>query len=267
MTQDMFRFLPAAGAGRWLVVESFPYLPGVCRRYPGASITVVTRFEEAPELPELRALPVTWAVQDFRAGGLAFPHGSFDFVLAESCLTEAGDPDSVMMELSGVLTDTGTLYTQFRNIRYQGILEQLRCGAFRVRSQHYYAKSEVVRLLNDALFKEIFFLPGQQDEEDAAEKQWQERGFEDFSRDLATAVWFVRASRSTASVANLKSLYSRPVRARLSRLLHRIEYGIDTEKSVAALHRLCREQEIFPEYLDDFIHEACLHEQRVHDAL
>lgn len=266
----MFRFLPAAGAGRWLVVESLPYLPGVCRRYPGASITVVTRFEEAPELPELpelRALPVTWAVQDFRAGGLAFPHGSFDFVLAESCLTEAGDPDSVMMELGGVLTDTGTLYTQFRNIRYQGILEQLRCGAFRVRSQHYYAKSEVVRLLNDALFKEIFFLPGKQDEEDAAEKQWQERGFEDFSRDLATAVWFVRASRSTASVANLKSLYSRPVRARLSRLLHRIEYGIDTEKSVAELHRLCREQEIFPEYLDDFIHEACLHEQRVHDAL
>ena len=119
-----------------------------------------------------------------------------------------------------------------------------------------------MRLLNDTLYKEIAFAPGEQDDP-ASGAAFAAMGFDDTSRDLATAVWLVQAARSTAAVANLKSLYKKETRKQLARLLHRIEYDVDRAENIAALKTLCAREGIFPEYLTDFIHETVVHPERI----
>lgn len=260
MKQDFAQLLSGVPeTGHWLLVDSSAYLPLLCQHFPEAGITAVTRFDEVPALREFAGLNVDWHVLDYRQEPLPFAEASFDCVLAVDCLDEAYEVYDTMLSLSRLLTDVGTLYTRFTNIRYGGLLTALQQGQFPVRQQHLYAKTEIVRILNDALFKEIHFLPGEQDDDESSEQKWQQAGFDNFSRDLATRIWLVRAVRSTASVANLKGLYDKQTRASLARILHRIEYDIDREKNLAALNELCEMQGIFPEYLKDFIQEACSH--------
>ena len=262
MKQDFTQLLSGVPeTGHWLLVDSSAYLPLLCQHFPEAGITAVTRFDEVPALREFAGLNVDWHVLDYRQEPLPFAEASFDCVLAVDCLDEAYEVYDTMLSLSRLLTDVGTLYTRFTNIRYGGLLTALQQGQgqFPVRQQHLYAKTEIVRILNDALFKEIHFLPGEQDDDESSEQKWQQAGFDNFSRDLATRIWLVRAVRSTASVANLKGLYDKQTRTRLARILHRIEYDIDREKNLAALNELCEMQGIFPEYLKDFIQEACSH--------
>ena len=75
--------------------------------------------------------------------------------------------------------------------------------------------------------------------------------------------YLFRAACSTASVANLKGLYSPEVRRDLARILHRIEYDVRREENIARLRELCAREGIFPEYLHDFINEACCHREKV----
>ena len=92
-------------------------------------------------------------------------------------------------------------------------------------------------------------------------------GFDDFNGDLITKAWMFKASRSTATVAALKELYTKEMRRELARLLHRIEYGVEREKSLAALWELCAREMVFPDYLRDFVHEISVHEERVRKLL
>ena len=80
------------------------------------------------------------------------------------------DPYDMLLALGRLLTDVGVLVTSFRNVRYHGVLEELMKGEFPERERHLYAKKEIVRLLNDTLFKEIIFSPGEQDEKGSAER-------------------------------------------------------------------------------------------------
>ena len=248
---------------RWLVVESLEHLAKLRSLYPQAAITVVTRYEEAAELSALAGLGIDWHILDYREQHLPFAEASFDFILAEPVLTEAWTLYDTMMDISRKLTDTGKLYTAYLNIRYHGVLAQLREGIFPVRDKHLYAKAEIVRILDDAVFKEIDFLPGWQDDDLTDGEAWVAQGFANFSQDLSTSKWLVEACRSTAAVANLKGLYDRETRKQLARLLHRIEYGVDTQKNLAELKKLCEVQMIFAEYLSDFVHEVCVHPERV----
>ena len=268
MIQDLVHILPTGPASdRWLLIDSSQYLRQLRQQQPRAQITVVTRFTEVPELPEFVGLDAEWHVLDYRREELPFGEASFDHIVAAPCLADTYELYDTLLAISRLLTDVGTLYTQFTNIRYGGLLTALQQGDFPIRQQHLYAKTEVVRLLNDALFKEIHFVPGEQDDDESSEQKWQQAGFDDFSRDLATRVWLVRAERSTAAVANLKGLYDRKTRVRLARLLHRIEYDIDRKKNLAGLKELCEIQGIFSEYLDDFIQEVCIHREKVRRLL
>lgn len=256
-------FLPGSPERlRILTVESTHYLPELSARYPNAQLTAVTSYEEVPEAVEVRELAVEWHTLDYRRERLPLPEGLFDIIIAEPCLEYVYDSYDTLMDLSRHLTDVGTLYTQFTNIRYGGILARLQAGDFPVRDEHLYAKAEVVKMLNDAIFKEVHFAPGEQDEGHENE-QWEGLGFDNFSRDLATKTWLVKACRSTASVANLKGLYTKSTREKLARVLHRIEYDIDRAANLAALRALCEQEMIFPEYLEDFIAETCIHKEIV----
>ena len=101
-------------------------------------------------------------------------------------------------------------------------------------------------------------MPGERVEVSAA--AWEDFGFDNFSEDLATRVWLVKARKCTAEVAALKEFYTPEVRAELSRLLHRIEYGIDAEENLRALVELCQREKIFYDYLADFVEQVVVHE-------
>lgn len=250
---------PGPLAARWLLVESPRYIRWLFEHQPNARITAVTRQEEIPLQKEFDGLSVTWHILDYRREKLPFAEESFDYAIAEPLLTEAWLPYETLLDLSRKLTDTGVLYAAYINIRYHGVLEQLQEGIFPVREKHLYAKAEIVRLLDDALFKEIHFLPGIQDADLSLGKAWEKKGFDNFSNDLSTAQWLLVAARSTARVANLKSLYDKETRKQLARILHRIEYDIDKQKNLAALKKLCEEKMIFDDYLKDFMQEVCVH--------
>ena len=172
------------------------------------------------------------------------------------------------MALNRALKETGTLYTCYTNIRYHRVLAGLRDGEFRVRGdRHLYAKPEIVRLLNDTLYKEIHFFAGERDDDPAMGEAWAEDGFQNFSDDLTTRTWLIEASRSTAAAANLKRFFSHETRRTIARLLHRVEYDIAAEKAVMSLRELCTHEGIFHDYLADFITEVCVHEEHVRAML
>ncbi len=250
-----------------LLVESTPYLPQVRQLYPTARIDVVTDIPEVANTPEYSGLAEGWHGLDYRLGELPFDEETFDLILAEGALTDAYEVYRLMLGLNRLLKETGALLTSFRNIRYHQVLDYLQQGEFPVQQEHYYAKAEVVRLLERALFQEIHFAPGEQDEEQAAGEAWAARGFGDYSHDLSTRMWLLRAERSTAEAAALKSIYTPAIRKKIARLLHRIEYDVQAAEAVEELCALCEREAIFPEYLADFVRGTCHHSDRVLDTL
>ena len=90
---------------------------------------------------------------------------------------------------------------------------------------------------------------------------WIHFGFDNYNKELLTKNWIVKASRSTAEVANLKQFYTPEIRKELSKLLHRIEYDVDREENIARLHKFCEEHMNFEDYLIDFIEQVVVHRE------
>ncbi len=256
-------FSPGPQKLRILTVESTLYLSELHRRMPQAELYAVTAYEEVPELPTYQQLPVKWQVLDFRKDALPYEKHFFDYIFSEGCLENALEPLTMATELGALLKDTGHLLTSFSNIRYWRVLEELRAGHFYAQGRHLFAKPEVVKLLNDALYKEIAFSPFQQDSVPEEIAIWEDCGFENYSQDLATETWLVKASRSTAEIAALKDCYTPEIRRRLAVLLHRIEYGIDGGENLARLWEFCDKNFIFPAYLLGFVQETVIHREKI----
>ena len=182
----------------------------------------------------------------------------FELIIAEDVLTTGENFYSRLLALNHLLKDSGMLLTQFYNVRFVKVLENLRRGLFINNEKKLWAKADVVKLLDDAIYKEIHFLPDER--EDFPVESWEAFGFENFSEDLATKIWLVKACKCTAEVAALKTLFTEKTRADLSRVLHRIEYGIEVEKNFARLKEICERAGIFDEYLNDFIEQTVIHE-------
>lgn len=138
----------------------------------------------------------------------------FELIIAKDVLTVGEDFYLKLLALNHLLTDSGALLTRF--------LEKV------------WTKARLVKLLSDAIYKEIHFLP--------------DGNF-----------WLVKACKCTAEVAALKDVFTPEVRADLSRILHRIEYDIDAEENFQRLMKLCDREGIFDEYLSDFINQTVVH--------
>ena len=95
--------------------------------------------------------------------------------------------------------------------------------------------------------------------------EWINFGFDNFVDDLNVKTWIVRADRSTAEVAALKRFYTPQIRKQLATLIHRIEYDIDREENILLLKNFCEENQIFDDYLNDFIDQIVLHRERFND--
>ena len=251
-----------------LAVDASEDLAQLRRRCPQAEIHAVTPYEEIAAHTEIGRLGIHAHVLDWRCAPLPFAEETFDRILAPFAIESAYEPYDTLMALNRALKETGTLYTCYTNIRYHRVLAALRDGTFPVRGdRHLYAKPEVVRLLNDTLYKEIEFYAGEQDDDSSAGEAWIRAGFANVSSDLTTRTWLIRAARSTAAAANLKLFFSYEVRRETARLLHRIEFGIAPEESAAALRTLCAREGIFRVYLEDFAAEVCVHETRIRPVL
>lgn len=218
-----------------LLIDSPEFLSGVRELMPNAQIFQLALEDELPVEPKI-----------------------FDVIISGKCLTFARDCYRNLLELNHLLKDSGFMLTQFLNVRFVEVLENLKRGIFPAGERRFWAKRDVVKILDDATFKEIRFLPGERAEISTA--AWEEFGFDNFSEDLSTRVWLVKACKCTAEVAALKELYTPEIRAELSRLIHRIEYSIDAEENLQALVELCRREKIFAEYLADFVEQVVVHE-------
>ena len=259
---------PSAERLTILVVDGSAYLARLRELYPNAEIHAVTPYVEVAAHERLAALGVHMHILDWRRDPLPFAEEIFDRIIAEFAIEYAYEPYDSLIALNRALKETGTLYTCYTNIRYHLVLAALRDGEFRVRGdRHLYAKPEIVRLLNDTLYKEIHFFAGERDDDPSAGEAWAAEGFQNFSDDLITCTWLIQASRSTAAAANLKLFFSQESRRMMARLLHRIEYDIAAEHAVTQLRELCMREGIFYDYLSDFVAEVCVHEERVRSLL
>ena len=241
-----------------LVIESLSYLNEIRDLLPSANILVLTNDHFAKS--DFENLNCDWIFDDYRKLNFTIEENIFDIIVSEDCLTLAYDTYKTIFAINRMLKGTGFLVTQFENIRFIGILESLKQGYFAERERHLYAKTEIVRLLNDALFKEINFAPDEIFDFDVDD--WINFGFDNFVDDLNVKTWIVKADRSTAEVAALKEIYTEEIRARISRLLHRIEYNLDVEANFQKLMTLCKREQIFDDYLADFINQVVVHEDR-----
>ena len=234
-----------------LLIESEEFLSGLREIFPAARIALLKK-ESSPGIKRL--------CDEFKADlidELPTAPKIFDIILARDVLTVGENFYAMLMAFNHLLTDSGYLLTQFYNVRFVGILERLRQGRFFNNERRFWAKADVVKLLDEAIYKEIHFLPGER--ENISADEWEGFGFDNFNEDLRTITWLVQACKCTAEVAALKDVFTPNVRAELSRLLHRIEYDIDAEENFQRLKELCEREGIFDEYLSDFINQVVVH--------
>mgnify|MGYP006916056390 CR=1 FL=1 len=237
-----------------LVIDSAELLAGLRKILPAARIALMTT-EPTPKIKRL--------CNEFRADlidELPAAPKVFELIIAEEVLTVGENFYSTLLEFNHLLTDSGFLLTRFYNVRFIGVLEALRRGRFCNNERRLWAKADVVKLLDDAIYKEIHFMPGEDPTPySLIPNPWLTFGFDNFSDDLTTKIWLVKACKCTAEVAALKEVFTPEVRADLSRLLHRIEYDIDAEENFRRLMELCNREGIFDDYLADFINQVVVH--------
>ena len=234
-----------------LLIESPELLEGLRKILPAARIAFLTA-EPSSKIKKL--------CDEFRADlidELPTAPKIFELIIAREVLTVGENFYAMLMAFNHLLKDSGALLTEFYNVRFVGVLERLRRGKFFNNEQRLWAKADVVKLLDDAIYKEIHFLPGAR--ENFSAEEWIDFGFENYNEDLTTKIWLVKACKCTAEVAALKEIFTPEVRADLSRLLHRIEYDIDAEENFQRLMKLCEREGIFDEYLSDFINQVVVH--------
>ncbi|MBQ7476120.1 MAG: methyltransferase [Selenomonadaceae bacterium] len=258
--QDLFEFVPPnfSTEATALVIGEEKYLPPLRELMPAAKIFFMTE-ETSTQLKNFcDALNVKILVGDYQRGALPNETKIFDVIIADDCLTHSRDVYPTLAELNNLLTYSGFLVTKFFNARFIGMLENLRRGRFPTNEKIFWAKWDVVKLFHDAFFKEIHFLP--KGKVDANVEEWLNFGFENFSEDLLTKIWLVKACKCTAEVAALKEFFSEETRAELSRLLHRVDFGIDVDENISRIKKIRQRERIFDEYFTDFVNQVVFHE-------
>ena len=130
-----------------------------------------------------------------------------------------------------------------------------------------FARQEFERLLYASYYKMVFM---EQQKRPADEKNLQKllaAGFDNEGDDLNTEFYLVRADRSMPEMALLKSMYTKEQRQQLSTYLHRIEYGVETEKNCREFWAFYRDTGLFADYTAAFIKQAVFHPARFYRRL
>ncbi len=246
---------------RILIVESGEYISEIRRRFPAAEIYFVTADED---LVDARAKVF---VLDYREERLPFEREFFDAIIGELTLEVVVNPQDIAAGFSTYLKETGVWLTSFRNIRHWKILEKLMRGRFGGIVSRFYTRLEFERLLYASFYKDVKFSPVIKKAPPELLEKLLACGFENLAGDLETEIWQVRAARSVPELSLLKSMYTPEIRAELSRLLRRIEYGVDLAASVEKFWALYDAAGFFADYVAEFIVAVVIHRERFFENL
>ena len=278
---------PSALPCRILVVESLAYLPRLRQMFPRGELLACA---DDPELALEGPAGESWArmggiaeqgsLEDFFGGlgveftfldylsqRLPYEPESLDYIICDLLLERAGNPQDIAAGFSSYLKQTGALLTSFRNIRFWEIIEELQGGHYYQVVSRLYARPEFERLLYASFYKYVRCAPQCRTAPPGRIEALTAAGFENIQGDLETEFWLVRADRSMPEMALLKSMYTPEDRAQLSRLVHRIEYGIDPAESAGGFWALWDRLGLFGEYGGQFVQEAVFHHERFYRNL
>ena len=249
-----------------LVVESADYIPELLERFPAGEIFFITPDDEIAEkfLSESR---VKIFIMDYRDEILPFEEEFFDLIIGDLTLEVVINPQDIAVGFSRYLKQTGIWLTSFRNIRHWKFLEKLMHGHFGGIVSRFYTRLEFERLLYASFYKHVRVSPLRKKAPPELLQKLLDCGFENIGGDLEVEFWLVRAARSMPELALLKSMFTFEIREKLSRLLHRIEYDVDTENSVKSFWQLCDTEKIFTDYAAAFIRSAVVHRENFYKNL
>lgn len=259
-----------------LVVESLYYLPQLRRMFPQAHIYAVAAGDSRILRPDLepdmdfQALGVEFRELDYMSERLPYPRASFDYIIGDLTLEGVGNPQDIAAGFSTYIKETGAWLTSFRNIRHWSVLAALRDGHYYHVATRLYARPEFERLLYASYYKNVRLRPQRRPEpepEHGLVRSLQALGFANRHDDMDVEFWLVRADRSMPELALLKSMYTADVRRRLSRLLHRIEYDVDSGAQVPAFWDFWRETGLFADYVAAFARETVFHPEAFYRRL
>ncbi|MBR2179909.1 MAG: hypothetical protein IJ862_05915 [Selenomonadaceae bacterium] len=248
-----------------LVIESVDYLPQLRERYPKAGIFAVVKDEDTVD--KFAGLDVEFHVIDYREERLPFEEEFFDTIIGDLTLEVVINPQDIAAGFSTYLKQTGVWITSFRNIRHWSVIDKLMRGRFGGIVSRLYAKVEFERLCYASFYKEVRMMPVVKTAPKGLIDKLVECGFENINNDLETEFWLIRASRSMPELSLLKSMYTLEQRQKLSIILHRIEYGIETEASVKKFWHLYDKIGLFPDYTAAFIRSVVIHRERFYKTL
>ena len=248
-----------------LVVESVDYLPLLRERYPKADIFAVVQDEDIAD--KFPSLDVEFRILDYREERLPFEEEFFDAIIGDLSLEVVVNPQDIAAGFSTYLKQTGVWITSFRNIRHWSVIDKLMRGRFGGIVSRLYAKIEFERLCYASFYKEVRMMPVVKSAPKGLIDKLIECGFENINNDLETEFWLIRAARSMPELALLKSIYTLEQRRKLSTILHRIEYDVDTIASVNKFWQLYDEIGLFPDYTAAFIRSVVIHRERFYKTL
>ena len=255
---DLLQFVvPTENYERVLVIEGNLCLEKLQRILPRAEIYAVTTDLDATE--RMTDSDIQFINLDYREVPLDFAEKYFDYIIAPRALELCGNPQDIAAGLSHFLKETGFFLTSFLNVRGWKIIRDLMEGHYYYFCRHMFSREEMEKLLYASFYKSIGFSAIKKEAPPKLLEKLMTAGFDNTSDDLEVEVWLVKAGRSTPELAAIKSLYTAEVRKELSRLLHRIEYDVEREKSTAALLALREKEAIFPTYLAEFLVMTVIH--------
>ncbi len=244
-----------------LIVESGEYISILAERFPDAEIFFVTTeedfFDERAKI----------FVMDYREEILPFDLEFFDLIIGDLTLEVVVNPQDIAAGFSRYIKQTGIFLTSFRNIRHWKILEKLMDGWFNGIVSRFYTRTNFERLLFASFYKDVKFSPVIKSAPPKLLEKLIECGFENYGDDLEVEIWQVRAARSIPELSLLKSMYTPEFRAEFARIIHRVEYDIETADSVENFWRLYDEVGMFADYAAEFINEIVIHKENFYKNL
>ncbi|MBR5914473.1 MAG: hypothetical protein IKZ58_08930 [Selenomonadaceae bacterium] len=247
-----------------LVVESSAYIEKLRERFPLAKIFFVTSDEDDAE--KFSSVAQTFLLE-YREERLPFKEEFFDAIISDLTLEVVINPQDIAAGFSKFIKQTGFFLTSFRNLRHWKVLKKIMHGHYDGIVSRLYTRKDFERLFYASFYKEVRFLPIIKKSPPEMLKKLIECGFENYGDDLETEFWLVRAARSMTELAMLKSMYTPEVRAEFSRIIHRIEYDIETEESVKRFFEIYDEVGMFEEYAKNFIEEVVIHKENFYKNL
>ena len=198
---------------------------------------------------------------------MPFEEEFFDLIIGDLTLEVVINPQDIAVGFSRYLKQTGIWLTSFRNVRHWRFLEKLMRGHFGGIVSRFYTRLEFERLLYASFYKHVRAMPLRENAPAELLKKLVDCGFENLGGDLEVEFWLIRAARSMPELAFLKSMFTFEVRHKLSRLLHRIEYDVETADSVENFWKLYDKEKIFTDYAAAFIRSVVVHRENFYRNL